>query len=161
MALRIHYKKRSQGITWKTGHIYNFRYSNYENDPSPTYIHISSFSGYHPNTGREWRFHQGLNLSYIPRKDRKEFIKIWKENMQKNRNMRFTWELVKKRFPYLKHSIRRYFYSPSYYIRNPREIPIEEWENEVIRGWAKDFSMNVKRKIASKLKRLFTGKRRK
>lgn len=160
MALKIHYKKRSQGITWKSGHIYKFSYSNYEHDPNPTYIHLYSFSGYHPNTGRQFRFHQGLNLSYIPRRYRKRFIEIWKEEMQKNKSVKLTWEMVKRRFPYLEEAIRRYFYSPAYYIRGAKEIPIDRWEEEVVKSMAKDFSDIARRKLAAGLKRLFTGRRR-
>ena len=160
MALKIQYKKRSHGVYWKTGHIYSFKYSAYENDQQPLCIFINSVFGEHPNTGHQHRYIQCINLNYIPRKDRKKFIQTWKDQMQKNKNVKFTWEKVKSRYPYLTESIRRYMTKPNYYIRNAKEIPIEDWEKEVIKSWGKDFSATIKRKLASKMKRFFTGKRR-
>jgi len=46
---------------------------------------------------------------------------------------------------------------PNYYIRNVEEIPISEWETEVVRSWSKDFSVSLKRAKATLFKRLFTG----
>ena len=155
MALKIHYKKKSQGVTWKSGHMYKFKYTAYHNDPNPTYLHICSFSGYHPNTGRQWRFHQGINLAYLPRKERKQFVKDWADYFSKNKNPKITWKALVRKYPYLREYTRRYFYSPSYYIKKPQEIKPEDWEKEVVQSLAKDFSSTIRKKIASKLKKLF------
>ena len=161
MSLKIQYKKKSNGVTWKSGHFYSFRYSAYQNDPEPTYLHLYSFSGNHPKTGRQWRFHQGINISYVPRKDRKKFVAIWRKEFEKNNNPRLSWEKIKSKYPYLQHFLRRYFYTPQYYIRSAKEIPIDEWEKEVVRSLIKDFSKTIKRSLASRLKRFFSGRRKK
>lgn len=160
MALKIHFKKKSQGVTWKSGSFYSFKYSAYQNDPEPTYLHLNSFSGFHPKTGRQWRFHQGINISYIPRRDRKRFVDVWRKEFEKSGNPKVTWDKIKTRYPYIQAGIRRYFYSPSYYIRNAREIPPEQWDREVVRSFAKDFSKTIRRKVAARLKGLFAGRRR-
>lgn len=160
MALKMHYKKKSQGVTWKSGHMYTFKYSNYHNDPSPTYLHICAFSGYHPTSNREWRFMQGINVSYLPRKQRKKFIEDWREEFGKGRNLKVTWKSLTRKYPYLEEFTRRYFYSPTYMIRKAKEISPEDWEKEVVKSWGKDFSSTIKRKLASKLKSAFVGKRK-
>jgi hypothetical protein len=76
MALIITYKKKSHGITWKSGHIFSFKYTPFQNDNKPLIIVLNIIEGIHPNTGHQHRYIQGLNLHYVPRKDRKRFIKI-------------------------------------------------------------------------------------
>lgn len=170
MALRIHYKKKHKGVTFKSGYAYTFKYVAWQHDPKPTYIHMHSFSGYHPNTGRQWRFIQGINLTYVPRAQRKAFVNLWLKTMLKtNGNAKFTWDLVQRRFPYIKHAVRRYFYSPNYYITKLEEIPLDEesWNKAVVSTWSKDFSKKVKVSLMSKFKKALgmrkgpAGKRRK
>jgi hypothetical protein len=95
----------------------------------------------------------------VPRKDRKRFIKIWQREIEKGTPLKFTWKKVKTEFPYLKFSIRRYQLKPVYYISSPKEIPIKDWEKEVIGSLIKDFSSKIKRKIISVFKKRVSGKR--
>jgi len=160
MGLKIRYQKRSHGVTWKSGYVYNFKYTAYENDPSPITIFLNEISGIHQNTGHQHRYIQCINLTYVPRKDRKRFIKTWKDQLQKTKSVKLTWNKVKSNFPYIQLGIRRYMTKPAYYIRNAREIPIEDWEKEVVGSLIKDFSKTIKRKLASRLKSMFAGKRK-
>ena len=159
MALTIRYKKKSHGVTWKCGHMYKFGYSPYNSDPEPTYLHLYTIEGVHPKTGHQHRYHQGINISYLPRKQRKQFVEEWKKEFSKNKNIKITWKNLTRKYPYLKEYTRRYMTLPKYYIKNAQEIPPEDWEKEIIKSWHKDFSGTIKRKIASKLKKLFTGRR--
>ena len=160
MALKILYKKKQHGITLRSGFIYSFSYSAWENDPKPTFIYMYSFSGTHPTTGRQWRFHQGINFTYLPRSVRKQFIREWMRILQNTKNPRFTWETVKRRYPYLQHAVRRYFYSPNYYITKLKEIPFEDVEKVVISTWAKDFSKKVKTSLISKFRKVMRNRRK-
>ena len=54
--IRQHAKKRFEGLEWKSGYFYTFKYKGWENDPKPHIIFMYAYSGFHPNTGREWRF---------------------------------------------------------------------------------------------------------
>lgn len=156
MALNVHFIKRSQGIDWKCGHMYKFTYRGYGEEPNPTYLHLYSFSGYHPNTGRQWRFHQGISISYLPRKVRKEFVEDWKrEFLRNNGNMRLTWHFLVRKYPYLKEFTRRFFYTPNYYITNAKEIPLDDWEKEVVKTWTQDFSSRIFRKLGAGVRRLW------
>ena len=161
--LRRLYKKKSHGITWQSGHIYSFRYSAWNADPEPLIILISAFEGNHPKTGRQWRFFQGINLSYVPKKVRKELAKTWiKEFERTNGDTRFTYRKVKRRYPGLLLAVRRYMYSPKAYIQKAKEIPFYDWEKAVTSSFAKDFSKKA-RTIFAKLRkgRLFQKKKRK
>ena len=144
----------------KSGWLYQFRYSAWRNDPYPTVLFLNSFSGYHPNTGHEWRFIQCINLNYIPRYHRTQFARIWKNEMRKNNGkVEITWDRVTSEFPYLKHAIRRYFYKPNYYITNMKEIPIDQIEEAVVSTWSKDFSKKLRLDLAKKFRRA-QGRRR-
>ena len=160
MTLKIHYKKTVQGVQFRSGHMYNFKYVAAQNDFSPNFLFLYAFSGYHPNTGRQWRFLQGISISYLPRKIRKQFIKDWKKEFGKGKNLKITWKSLTRKYPYLGEFTRRYFYSPSYYLRKIRHIPLENWEKEIVKSMLKDFSSIIKRKLASRLKSIFTGKRK-
>ena len=154
MALRRIKNKRYKGTELKSGRFYRFKYKAYENDPRPSIIFMYWFSGTHPNTGREWRFFQAINFSYIPRKIRKRFIREWLEKVSRNPNQMFSYRMVKTRYPWLKIAVRRYFYSPSTYINNLEEIPLDEVEDEIISTWRKDFSRKIVTSIRSKFKKV-------
>ena len=125
----------------------------FEHDPIPTYIHMYSFSGRHPNTGRQWRFLQGINLNYIPRSDRKRFVNQWVKVFEKSKgNILFTYKMAKRFFPYMDIAIRRYFYSPAYYIKNLKEVPVEDYQKIVIGSWHKDFSKTAYFQLIKKYK---------
>jgi len=152
MAIRRIYNKRFKGINVRSGYIYKFKYQGWENDPEPLAIIMYALEGLHPNTGHQWRFFQAINFSYIPRSDRKRFAKEWVTLLEKTNNPRFTWEKVKSKYPYLENAVRRYFFRPNYYIKDLKEIPLEEIEKEIIGTYAKDFSKKVKSFLLSKFR---------
>ena len=160
MALKILMKTKHNGVLLKSGYFYTFKYTAYQEDPRPMIIFINAIKGIHPKTGHQWRLIQGINLNYIPRKDRKQFINIWEKNIEKGKTVKFTWNIVQSRFPYLKLALRRYMLLPKYYIRGLKAIDVGDLEKEIVRSWSKDFSMTLKRKLGSKLKKFFVGSRR-
>lgn len=160
MTLKIAKSKKINGTTFKEGHCYEFNYQAYQNDPKPLIFFINSIFGTHPNTGHQWRLIQAININYIPRKDRKRFVEVWEKEMSKGKGVEFSWSRIKSQFPYIEEGIRRYSFKPNYFIRNIRYIPPDKWREEVVKAWHKDFSGAIRRKIASKLKRIFTGRRR-
>lgn len=160
MGLVVKHRKKHNGVVFKSGFVYEFHYSAFENDPQPLIIFLNAIEGKHPNTGNQWRLIQGINLHYIPRKDRKKFIDLWMSNLLlSNGNIKLTWKMVKARYPYLQLGIRRYLLNPKYYIRNPREIPVDRIESLVKGSMWKDFSGALNRKLV-KLKRWVMGRRK-
>ena len=160
MALRIQYRKKIHGVIMKSGYIYSFKYIPWQHDPNPIIIFMNSFSGTHPNTGRQWRFIQALNFTYVPRSSRKHFANEWKTVFERtNGNVRFTWNIVKRWYPYLQHSIRRYFYSPGYYISQLQEIPFDNMEAAIVSTWSKDFSKKVKLSMLQKFRSAMSGRK--
>ena len=158
MALKISYNKRFKGINWQSGHIYKFKYQSWQHDPEPVIILMYSFSGLHPTSGHEWHFFQGINFTYIPRKDRAKFAERWMQEWQKsNGNLKFTWGKVEKEFPYLKSAVRRYFYKPNYYIQKPMEVPMEDMDKVVVSTWSKDFSKKLRSNLVNKMKKAKAG----
>ena len=154
MPLKIRYKKKTHGVKLESGYFYKFNYTAWENDKEPHVIFLNSVSGYHPKTNREHRYFTAINLNYIPRNSRKSFVEDWMEQMENsNYSAKFTWDTVKNKYPYLKGAVRRYFYSPRYYIRKLKHIPFDQVEKEIVRSWPKDFSAKVKRNILSKFKK--------
>lgn len=153
MALRIHMTKTFQKTIWKSGHIYKFKYVPWKSDPEPVVIFMYAFSGTHPTTGHEWHFMQCINFTYIPRPQRRAFAALWMREWQRtNGNLEFTWQRVLNEFPYLSGAVRRYFYSPNYYISNVMEIPLEDMEDVIVSTWSKDFSKKVKASVINKYK---------
>lgn len=161
MALKIYKKIKHNNVRWIEGYCYEFRYTAYENDFQPLCFFINAIKGIHSNSGHQWRLIQCININYIPRRDRKRFVKRWQEELEKGKNVEFTWQRIKSEFPYIKYGIRRYLLKPNYYIRNIRYIPPENIDEEVVKTWHKDFSKTIERKIASRLKKMFTGSREK
>lgn len=157
MSIKISYTHKHSGVMMKSGEFYTFHYQPYANDPNPNIIFINYISGIHPKSSHQWRLIQAINLSYIPRKDRKKFVEDWEKNKKKSKgNLKFTWDLVKRKYPYLKFSIRRYQTKPNYYISKVEAL---DTDKKIAAGlkfnWAKDFSNIIRRKIASKLKKFF------
>jgi hypothetical protein len=160
MALKANYNKRFKGISWKSGHIYKFKYQSWQNDPEPVIILMYAFSGTHPKTGHEWHFFQGINFTYIPRKDRAKFAERWMQEWQKsNGNLKFTWGKIEREFPYLKSAVRRYFYKPNYYISKPIEVPMEDIDKVVVSTWSKDFSKKLRGNLMKKFKKAIKNAR--
>lgn len=119
-----------------------------------------SLEGTHPRTGHQWRILQAINFTYIPRKIRKRFAKDWVATMNRTNNPKFTWQLVERKYPDLKIAVRRYFFKPSYYISNLKEIPQDELEKAIVSTFTKDFSKKVKRALLSKFKRVLRNRDR-
>ena len=115
---------------------------------------MSSIEGNHENTGHQWRIIQGLNFTYIPRAMRKRFLKEWMNVLDKPGRKVFTWQKVVAKYPYLKPAIRRYFFKPTYYIRNLEEIPLDEVERVVVSTFSKDFSKKIKTSLMSKFRKV-------
>ncbi len=154
MAIRRNEKKKFKGVTWKSGHIYTFKYHAWHNDPQPVIILMYALEGTHENTGHQWRFFQGINFTYIPRSMRRNFAKKWLQTYERTGgDIRFTWELVKGTFPWMRLAVRRYFFKPSYYIKNPRLIKPEDVMRVVSDTYTKDFSKMQKEK-ATRIVRL-------
>ncbi len=136
---------REGRVSFKSGHVYRFKYLNYENDPEPTIICINAIRGIHPKTRRMHNYIQGINFTYIPRNQRKAFAKVWKETLDRNKgHTLLTWKLIKRKWPWMKLAIRRYVLGAGY-IRNPREFLGDEMEIAIIGTWRKDFSKRMTR----------------
>lgn len=158
MAIRRIYKKRFKGVVVKSGYVYVFKYSAWRHDPKPTVIIMYALEGTHPNTGNQFRFFQGINFSYVPRAQRRQFARMWKETMERsNGNVRFTWETVKRRYPFVQNAVRRYFFKPNYYITDIVEVPMEDLEKVVVSTWSKDFSKKIKLSLLGKFKQAMRG----
>ena len=160
MAIKRVYKKKFKGVTVKSGYIYSFKYQSWENDPNPVVIMMYALDGINPNTGHQWRFFQAINFSYIPRTVRRQFAQDWKSTFDRtNGNVKFTWELVKRRYPYLQNAVRRYFFKPTYYITKLYEVPYDDMESVIVSTWSKDFSKKIKTSLLQKFRRAMKGRR--
>ncbi len=155
MALQIDYTFNKNGIVWQSGHFYSFRYQAWQNDPKPLIILLYRIRGIHPTTGHQWRLMQGINLNYIPRSHRRIFINQWTWHYkQHNGNIRFTYEDMKRQYPYLRYGVRRYMTKPDYYVINPVEIDIDHIEEAVLSTYDKDFSRKVAQEVVNKYNRV-------
>lgn len=131
----------------------------WRNDPEPTLILMYRIRGTHPNTGHQWRLIQGINLTYIPRPQRKAFVQAWVKEMENNGGRAdFTWDRVQNQFPYMTHAVRRYLLKPTYYITNVKPIPLEDMESVVVSTWSKDFSKKLRTDLASKYRKVMARK---
>lgn len=142
-----------RNLIWKSGNLYTFKYNAWQHDPQPVIIFMYAFSGTHPKTGRQWRFFQGINFTYIPRTARRRFAQEWARVYKRsNGNLRFTYLTVKRRYPYLVGATRRYFYSPAYYVTEAKHIPFEDMERVIVSTWSKDFSKKIKTSLLAKFR---------
>lgn len=153
MALKVDYTFRSHGLLWRSGYFYTFRYRAWNQDPTPLIILFYRITGINPSTGHQWRLIQGVNMNYIPRTHRRFFIIQWQHNYEVNNgNLKFTYEIMKRRYPYLRFAIRRYMTKPIYYIQHPYEIPVDKVEDAVLSTFDKDYSHKIKLELAKKYK---------
>jgi len=153
MALKIDGKFKSHGVHWKSGHFYKFRYTNYFEDPEPLVVLLYRITGIHKNSGHQWNLIQCINMNYINRAIRKNFVINWKMTLERNNgNVLLTWNEVKAKFPGIVKSdaIRRYQMKPRYMIKNIEYIPIDKIEETVISSWSKDFSKKLKLSLTRK-----------
>ena len=138
---------------FKSGHIYNFRYTNYENDPEPTVICLCAVKGVHERTGHRHNYIQAINFTYIPRSQRKQFVKIWVHLMKSTKgHMLLSWTMIEKRWPFMKIAIRRYTLDGGL-IQTHREIPVDDIESAVMGTWHKDFSLKAIREYMLRQKK--------
>jgi hypothetical protein len=158
MGIRRAYYKKFQGVEMKSGYFYTFKYQSWENDPEPTIILMYALEGIHPNTGHQWRFFQAINFTYIPRSVRKRFLNEWKRVLASTNDPRFTWELIKRKYPWLQIAVRRYFFRPNYFIKSLKEIPIEDIDKVIVSTWHKDFSKKVKATLINKFRRVLRNR---
>jgi hypothetical protein len=75
------------------------------------------------------------------------------KELQKPGDVKFTWQKVQARWPYLERAVRRYFFKPSYYMKNLKEIPFDQIEKVVISTWSKDFSKKITIALIGKFKK--------
>lgn len=150
--LRARFKVRLS-LTWiRTGHLYSFRYKNFQLDPEPTVIVLYAVGGTHPNTGRRHNYIQAINLNYISRGKRREFVTSWIRMLQQyGGNVIFTWNMVRRKYPYLMVAFRRYSLEKGI-ISKLQEIPLENIEQAVVGTWAKDYAKQATMALVSKYK---------
>jgi len=155
MAIRVIMRKNFQNVSWRSGHIYKFKYQAWSNDPEPVIILMYALSGIHPTTGNQWRFFQGINFTYIPRSQRRQFASKWvREWEATGGSFQFTYERMLREFPYLKSAVRRYFFKPAYYISNAVEVPLEDIEDVIVSTWSKDFSKKLRTNLVQKFRKV-------
>jgi hypothetical protein len=91
MGLRVYRKFNLGGMTWKSGHMYIFNYARFKHDSRPLILLLYKIRGRHPRSGNEWNLIQGLNLNYVSRSVRRQFVVDWKKYLIKNNgNVSFT-----------------------------------------------------------------------
>ena len=156
------FKKRFKGMNWKSGYVYSFKYKNYENDPEPLIILLYSLEGVNPNTNHRWNLFQGINLTYVDRSKRQALARDWMGLFKKTKgNVRFTWELVQKRYPFLELAVRRYIHQPGTLINNSKEISEKNMEKAIKSSMIKDFSKKVKMALIHKFRKFRRPKKKK
>jgi len=151
--LRARFKVRL-GLTWvRTGHLYSFRYKRFQYDPEPTVIVLYAVGGTHPKTGNRHNYIQAINLNYITRGKRREFVAAWTQMLkQYGGNVIFTWNMVKRKYPYLQVAFRRYSLDRGIIVKL-KEIPLEEINQAVVGTWAKDYSKQAMMSLISKYRK--------
>ena len=75
------------------------------------------------------------------------------KELEKPGNIKFHWQKVQAKYPYLQPAIRRYFFKPNYYIRNLKEVPFEDIEKVVISTFSKDFSKKITTALRAKFRK--------
>jgi hypothetical protein len=161
MAIKVDLNFKWKRTEWKSGHIYTFKYHAWHNDPQPTVILMYRLFGMNPKSGHFWRLIQCINFTYIPRPMRQQFASTWVQTMERTGgNAAFTWQLCKRRFPYLKHAVRRYLIKPDYYITNVKAIPLEDMESVIVSTWSKDFSKKLRTDLIQKYRKVMDKKKK-
>lgn len=144
MALRAKFVQNFKGVTLTSGQIYNFAYAGFQNDPSPLIIFLYWMEGTHPRTHNQWKFFQAINLNYLSRSYRQNFVKNWVETLYNTRSLKMTWARLSTMFPEMKFATRRYLYRPTYYIKGLRAVPLDRIEEEVVGSIYKDYSRQAR-----------------
>lgn len=151
MALRITYSFKHNGVQIRNFLCYKFRYLNYENDPNPHLLALYRIKGVHPTSGNMWNLLQGINLNYVPRGQRRAFVKDALDTLNRSKlDFKFSWHVLMMKYPFLSIATRRYYLQPTSYIQNLEYIPPEKMEEELIRNLHRDYSFVKMRSIAKK-----------
>lgn len=146
-------KDGNQMAWFRSGHIYSFSYKMFNEDPNPTILCLYAIKGINPATGHQWNLLQAINLNYIARHNRRVFLHTWIPLLERNHgNIKLTWEMIQRRYPYLTVACRRYILDAKYF-RDLKEIPLEDIEAVVISTWAKDYSRQVQMALLKKYKK--------
>jgi hypothetical protein len=130
------------------GHCYKFRYVNYQYDPFPVIFFINAIKGTHPTSGNKWSLIQGVNLNYLSRNIRRQFIKEWQDSMTRHPNHFYlTWNMITHKFSRFgfEVAIRRYLLTPNSLMRKLEKVSPDKMENEILRSLHKDYSMLIQR----------------
>ena len=154
MIQRVFKTRLGNSTVWlRTGHIYSFRYARFQHDPEPVCIVLYALKGIHPTSGNRWNLLECCNLNYVPRNFRKQFAKIWIPLLEYYKgNIVFTWEMVKKRYPFMEIACRRYLLEGGH-ITELVEIPPEDIEKVVVSTWMKDYSKQVMFDLIARFKK--------
>ena len=160
MGLKVDYQFRLNGMEWNSGYFYTFRYRAYGQDPQPLIILFYRISGINPSTGHQWRLFQGVNMNYLPRSHRRLFLMQWQNYYETSGgNIKFTYDMMKRRFPFMRYAIRRYMTKPAYYVQNPYEIPMDKVEEAVMSTFDRDYSQKIKQELVQKYKDVMNNAR--
>lgn len=154
MSIKISFIFKHGGVTLHSGDFAKFSYQGYKHDPKPHIIFINKIEGIHSKTGHEHRYISAINLNYVPRQDRRKFVDDWIKLQTKSKDTKITWQLIKRKYPYIAFGIRRYFWKPPYYIGKLEHLDtIDKIEKTIVGNWAKDFSKMIRMKLAQFFKR--------
>jgi hypothetical protein len=164
MALTISYSFTHNGVILQNFFCYKFRYANYENDPFPHVLALYRIKGTHPSSGNYWNLWQCINLNYLPRNQRRAFIKDALDNLRRSKwDFKFTWHTLMLKYPWLRIATRRYYLDPKSYIQQLEYIPPEKMEAEIARNMVREYGMAALRKRAKTYRKTHPkpGKRQK
>lgn len=145
MPLKMYFEKTLNGKRLQSGHFYTFGYGNYENDPQPLVIFINAIVGLNESTNHYWNLFQGINLHYISRNKRYKFLNNWLTVYDGTKeNIRFTWSIITKQYPYLTLAIRRYILNTTRgFVVNLMEIDRQNIQKTVLGSMPKDYSSTI------------------
>lgn len=153
MALHVKYRKKLHGVMLKSGYLYTFKYRAWGEDPKPLLLFFYAINGINPNTGHQWRLIEGCNINYLPKSMRRAFANEWVRVFDRTGgNVRFTYKILQRRYPYMRFAVRRYLLKPRYYISKLKEIPFEDMEAAIVSTWSKEFSRKVKVSLLQKFR---------
>jgi hypothetical protein len=96
--------------------------------------------GQHPKTGHIHNYLLAINLSYINRNNRRQFVKQWVNTLIRTKgNIPLTYKGIVEQFPFMAAAVRKYLLSRSD-LFEIREIPLEMIGEVVVGTMYKDFS---------------------
>lgn len=135
-------KKMGPEFEFISGSFYSFKYKFYENDPAPCIAFINYVHGMHPNTKHMHNYIQGINLHYLPKRIRENFVKDWlKIQEQFGTKDELTWDVILRRYKKLAPAIRRYKVNSLRNIIDLKLIKKTDIIEYLKNTYVKDFSM--------------------